>query len=305
MHIAFARRIRLAAIAVFPIAAFAMSFAMSFAAASTQAPGVPRGTMLRLTMVAPSLGEYARRVRVYLPPSYSTPADSAKRYPVVFMLHGWPGSEGNLPGGGRAAETADSLIARGAIPEIIMVFPRGHGEGFAGRSYWINALDGKKQLEDYLTRDLVDWVDRNYRTIPSASARGVIGISDGGTAACNLAFKHPELFSACGSHSADYVLERAFGTGGFLGRGPESQRLLEANSPALYAGQIVPQLLGERIYFDCGLGDGSIKSSRSFDSLLTRLGVPHEYHEYPGSHTWGYWRLHLKQSLAAVAGALH
>ncbi len=268
-------------------------------------PRPPGGTLLRLTMAAPAMGEHARRVRVYLPPSYEARGDSSsRRYPVVYMLHGWPGSEGNLPGSGHAAAIADTLIASGAIPEILMVFPDGNGLGLAGRSYWINARNGRKRLEDYVTRDVVGWVDARYRTIPAASARGIIGISDGGTAAFNLTFKHPELFSACGSHSADYVLERAFGTGGFLGHGPGADSLLDDNSPAHYAADIVPRLGAARIYFDCGAEDGSIRSSRSFDSLLTALDVPHEFHEFRGSHTWRYWRAHLRQSLTAVAGAL-
>src|SRR5438477_9518564 len=63
----------------------------------TSAPAVPRGTLLRLRMPAPSMGERARAVRIYLPASYAAAADSGQRHPVVFMLHGWPGSEGNLP----------------------------------------------------------------------------------------------------------------------------------------------------------------------------------------------------------------
>jgi S-formylglutathione hydrolase FrmB len=273
-------------------------------ARQASAPALPRGTMLHLTMAAPAMGERERNVRVYLPASYAA-ADSGRHYPVVYLLHGWPGSEANLPGGGHAADTADSLIATRTIPDIIMVFPYGGGEGIAGRSFWINSRSGKKRLEDYVTQDLVQWVDARYRTIRSASGRGIIGISDGGTAAFNLTFKHPELFSACGGHSADYVLQHEFGTGGFLGHGPEADRLLEDNSPAHYAAGMVERLRTKRIYFDCGRRDGSMAHSRAFDSLLTRLDVPHEFHEFEGSHTWGYWRTHLKQSLTAVAGALH
>src|SRR5262249_15460945 len=68
-----------------------------------------RGPVLRLEMPAPSLQQEKRDVRVYLPPSYSRPESSARRYPVLYLLHGWPGSEGNWFGSGRAAETADRL----------------------------------------------------------------------------------------------------------------------------------------------------------------------------------------------------
>ena len=98
------------------------------------AAGLARGTILRLEMPAPSLHQEKRDVRVYLPPSYSGPQSSARRYPVLYLLHGWPGSEGNWFGSGRAAETADRLISDGSIPELIIVCPDGGGRGMLGRS---------------------------------------------------------------------------------------------------------------------------------------------------------------------------
>lgn len=268
------------------------------------APGMAKGSVLRLQMEAPSVGERARTVRIYLPPSYARPEASARRYPVIYMLHGWPGSDGNLLEFGHANDTADSLIARAAIPEVILVFPNGHGSGTLGRSYWINSYDGKKRVEDYVTHDLIDWVDQHYRTEATASGRGVIGISEGGDAAVNLTFRHPDLFSACGGHSGDYMLEKGFGTSAFLGPEPGARKLLEDNSPALYAGRIVTQIRKQRIYFDCGTSDESLAHNRAFHRLLDSLGVAHEYHEFPGSHTWGYWGRHFRESLLAVAGAL-
>jgi enterochelin esterase-like enzyme len=264
----------------------------------------PKGTVQRLRMAAPSVGDSARTVRVYLPPSYSRPDAAERSYPVVYMLHGWPGSDGNLLEYGHANDTADSLIARGAIPEIIMVFPNGAGAGILGRSYWINSYDGRKRVEDFVTHDLVAWVDARFRTMRRASGRGLIGISEGGDAAFDLALKHPDLFSACGAHSADFVLTKGFGTSAFLGPEPGATRLLEENSPALYVDRIVPQLRRQTIYFDCGTEDESLENNRSFHRKLTTLGVPHTYREFPGSHTWKYWGAHLRESLLAVAGAL-
>lgn len=258
----------------------------------------------RFKMPAPAVSERARSVRVYFPPSYFLPESAAHRYPVVYLLHGWPGSEGNLLGMGHADDTADSLIARGAIPEILMVSVKGTGSGRLGRSYWINGFDGKKRVEDYVTHDVIDWVDGRFRTRPDAAGRGIVGISDGGVAAFNLAFKHPDLFSACGAHSADFLLTKAFGTAGFLGPEPGASRLIAENSPELYVDRLVPQLERQTLYLDCGTQDESIENTRRFERLLVALGVPHVYHEFPGSHTWSYWSRHLHESLLAVAGAL-
>ena len=288
--------------------ACAIALALLACAAIAHADRAPRpdqGTIERLRMPAPSVGDDARSVRVYLPPSYRRPESAQRRYPVVYMLHGWPGGDGNLLELGHANATADSLIARHAIPEIVMVFPSGAGSGTLGRSFWIDSYDGKKRVEQYVTRDLVAWVDARYRTVRAASGRGLIGISEGGNAAFCYAFKHPDLFSACGAHSTDFVLHRGFGTGAFLGPDPGARVLLDANSPERIATGIVPQLRHQRLYFDCGVGDESIGPSRAFDAELTTLGVAHEFHEFPGTHSWGYWSRHLRESLLAVASALH
>ena len=114
----------------------------------------------------------------------------------------------------------------------------------------------------------------------------------------------PDLFSACGGHSGDYVLDKEFGTSGFLGPEPGATALLEQNSPVLYCARLVDQIRTQGIYFDCGTGDESLEHSRAFHHKLESLGVPHEYREFPGSHTWGYWGRHLRESLLAVAGRL-
>lgn len=290
-------------------ASVARSLLLPFLAAALALPpaaacAAPKGTVQRLEMDAPAVGDKSRTVRVYLPPSYSSPEAAGRRYPVVYMLHGWPGSDGNLLNMGHAAETADSLIARGGIPEVILVFPNGGGTGALGRSYWINSYDGRKRVEDYVTRDLIAWADGRFRTIPDASGRGLIGISEGADAALNLAFKHPDLFSACGGHDGDYVLNEGFGTRAFLGPEPGAKRILEENSPALYVDRIAQQLKRQTIYFDCGTEDESLESNRRLHQKLLALGVPHVYNEFPGTHTWGYWSAHFRESLLTVAGAL-
>lgn len=263
-----------------------------------------RGTVQRVTMAAPSVGDDARTVRVYLPPSYPAPEAATRTYPVIFLLHGWPGSDGNWFEKGHANDTADSLIARGAIPEVILVCPNGAGAGMLGRSFWIDSWDGRKRLETYVVRDLVAWVDAHYRTRRTPQGRGLIGLSEGGDAALNLALRHPDVFSACGGHSADYVLRKGFGTGGITGPEPGASRLLRENSPLDYVDQVLERAKRLTIYLDCGTGDESIDDSRAFHRRLQELGVPHAWHEWPGSHTWGYWGTHLRDSLLVVANAL-
>jgi enterochelin esterase-like enzyme len=292
------------------IAALLLTAAMQAATAAAPA----RGTLRRYEIDAPELHDPQRSVRVYTPAGYDDTAAAGRRYPVIYLLHGWPGSEGNWPGMGRATVTADSLIASGRIPPVLLVFPNGSGNGFLGRSLWIDSYDGSSRLETFLTHRLVPWVDSTFRTLRSPERRAVVGLSDGGTAAINLVLQHPELFDACGSHSADLRLERGMGMGGVIGPEPGATKLLESHSPLVYAPEVLshldapevlPHLDPPLIYFDCGADDESVAQNREFDAMLTKLGIPHDYHEYPGTHDWKYWRTHLPASLEAVTARMH
>ncbi len=258
------------------------------------------GRCVRTQMTSPTLGDRERTVRLYLPPSYDRADAAGRRYPVVYLLHGWPGSDGNWVTMGHACETADSMIAAGEMPEVILVFPNGAGPGLLGRSLWMDSYDGRWRLESYLAHDLVAWTDSLYRTVRSARGRAVIGLSDGGTGAFNLAFRHPEVFGGCASHSGEFRLRRSMGDGGVVGPEPGATALLARNSPAVYVDGIVARVKTLDIYFDCGSGDESIADNRAFHEQLAALGVPHEFREFPGTHDWTYWRAHLHQSLAAV-----
>ena len=295
-----------------------LSLSLGAALARAQAPAAAEGPalpppptetnnhdrVLHYRVAAPSLGESGHSVRVFLPPGYSEAANRSKRYAVVYLLHGWPGGDGNWAGQGHALETFDSLTASGRIPEVIAVMPNGVGAGLLGRSLYVNTYDGKSRMEDFIAHDLVHWVDTSFRTRADSAHRAVIGLSEGATGALNLAFKRPEVFSACGGHSGQYVIQHELGLGNVFGPEPGASRLRHENSPTLYVDRIVNQLRHQIIYFDCGLGDGELEDNRALHRKLESLGVPHVYHEYPGHHSWGYWRVHLHESLVTCLAGM-
>jgi len=256
------------------------------------------GRVFKTTMPAPSLGQAKRNVMVYLPPTYDAPEAAGRRYPVVYLLHGFPGRPADWFGLGHAGRTADSLIAAGAIPEVILIGPDGN-RGFFGRTYYANAYDGSYRVEDFMAEDLPRWADATFRTIPEARDRALIGLSDGGTAAVNLALRHPDRFGAAASHSADFRVKRGFDMAGIVGPEKGAQPFLDVLSPLVYLRRSHPDAW-PRLYVDCGIGDESIGDNREMHALLDSLAVPHAFHEYPGSHTWSYWSRHLHESLIAV-----
>jgi putative tributyrin esterase len=263
---------------------------------------VPQGSVQRHRVPSPALsGE--RTIRVYLPPSYDRPEAAQRRYPVVYLLHGWPGSDGNWFDLGHADHSADTLIAEGRVPEVILVCPNGNC-GLIGRTLYMNAVQGNCRMEDYILHDVVAWVDSTFRTVATPSARGVLGLSDGGMGALNFAFLHPATFGACASLSADLVLNpKEFGLGGVL-RGADAARRIADYSPELNASKRADQLKTQVIYFDCGVSDESIEENRAFHRTLVSLGVPHTWREFSGSHTWSYWREHLGDALVAITARM-
>jgi S-formylglutathione hydrolase FrmB len=241
---------------------------------------------------------------VYLPASYSTPEARTRRYPVVYFLHGWPGGDGNWPGSGRAITTLDSLIATRRIPELIGVMPNGNGIGIMGRSAYIDSWDGRSRMAEFIVKELPAWVDRTLRTRPEASMRGLLGLSDGGFGAFNLAFHHPGVFGAAASHSGHFRLVDDVSIRHVLGEGATAERIIANNDAFAYVTRAAPQLRHMSIYFDCGLQDEDLAANRALDRKLTSLGIPHTYREFPGNHGWGYWKSHLHESLVAITAQM-
>jgi enterochelin esterase-like enzyme len=264
----------------------------------------PGGELRRYRFAAPSLNGERRPVRVYLPPSYAWPDSAAKRYPVVFLLHGWPGGDGDWPGKGHAAQTLDSLIASGAIPEVIAVMPNGAGAGLIGRSFYLDSYDGRSRVAEYVVHDVVDWVDHEFRTRPDAAHRALIGLSEGAIGAVNLCFQHPERFGACGGHSGEYELRGGVGMFAVWGSGAVADSVRRANRPALYAASIASTVREQVIYLDGGLQDGALEQGRTLHRALEAAGIPHVWNEFPGAHHWRYWRSHLRESLIACTARM-
>ena len=274
-------------------------FAAVALAAASAAPAREASRDLRLGYPAAALGQAARDVRVHLPASYGADSARGRRYPVVYLLHGFPGGSGDWLGRAHAGEVADSLAASGSAPEVILVCPDGD-RGFFGRSMWADRWDGSFPLARSLMDDLIPWVDARFRTLARGADRAIIGLSDGATGGLALLRDHPGQFAAWGGHSGGYELEMGFGMRGVVGPGPAGDRRLESMSPLSWIRTRDDLPHGVRLYFDCGRDDEDVGGNRQLHARLDSLGVAHTWNEFPGSHTWDYWRSHLHQSLVAV-----
>ena len=149
-----------------------------------------------------------RRMPVLLPPGYG--ADAGRRYPALYGLAGYL-QRGAIMLNDRAwgltiQERLDLLYA-GGMPHAIVVLP----DCFTrlGGSQYVNS-PAVGRYEDYLTQEIVPFVDARYATIADRSGRGVFGKSSGGYGALRLGMRHPELFGAVACHSGDMAFDLVF-----------------------------------------------------------------------------------------------
>jgi enterochelin esterase-like enzyme len=164
-------------------------------------PGIlaAQGTVVTDSVSSPALASNVvgdspvRRVLVYLPPSYAR--DPARRFPVLYLLHGatslpeeW--IDGTYQGFDLRV-AMDSLVAAGAVPEFIVVMPDANNALEAG--FYANS-PATGNWEDFVVQDLVRHVDRRYRTDARAARRALVGHSMGGFGALAIGFNHPGVF---------------------------------------------------------------------------------------------------------------
>jgi enterochelin esterase-like enzyme len=155
------------------------------------AAGAEPGTLTSAKFRSATLGEDIS-YNVYLPAGY---ASTAKRYPVLYLLHGRGDS---MSAWTQMKSKLDQLIADGAIPATIAIMPDAPWSSRA--SYYVDSAyrgaDPGRPVETAFTQDLIEHVDSTYRTMPSRDGRVVGGYSMGGYGALRYSIAHPDLFAA-------------------------------------------------------------------------------------------------------------
>ncbi|OHD14929.1 MAG: hypothetical protein A2Y34_04745 [Spirochaetes bacterium GWC1_27_15] len=144
------------------------------------------------------LGESGNQlIHVWLPPSYST---ERKNYPVLYFLTGFSETVPEWSNNGfySFTGTAKTLMENKTIKEYIIVIISGTNRLWG--SFYVNSKV-MGNWEDYVTQEVINYVDTNYRTIATKDGRGIAGQSMGGFGAFNLAMKHPDIYSLCYIHN--------------------------------------------------------------------------------------------------------
>jgi enterochelin esterase-like enzyme len=248
---------------------------------------------------APRLGVRPGRLYVYLPPGYDDPANAGRRYPVVYLLHGYPGRAADWFTAGQAGTAMDLLVSRHLVPPMILASP----DAAAGRGLYdsecLNAVGGPAE-DTFLTGTVVSWVDGHYRTIRDRSARAIGGMSSGGYCALNLGLRHTDRFSVI-------LAMQPYGDPGRAGYAHLDWRrpLMAANTPSGYI-RTMRFLHRMAVMLDAPQDDpGGVAAARTLGLALAERGQQVAFRVEDGqSHTWHEARVGLPYLLAYAGSHL-
>ncbi|MEK6283396.1 MAG: alpha/beta hydrolase family protein [Acidobacteriota bacterium] len=241
---------------------------------------------------------------VLLPVDYDQPSAKAKRYPVVYLLHGLTGHYTNW-------FERTKLADYGAVYSMIIVTPEGN-DGW----YTDSASVPADKYETYVIEELLPDVQQRYRTVDTREGRAIAGLSMGGYGALKFGVKYPQTFAFAGSMSgaldATSLKEADLRGFQFIWRtllpvfGSEDNPGRAANDLVkLYRELPVEKIAAlPSVYFDCGTEDPLLQSNRSFAEILLQRKIPHEYRQLPGTHNWAYWDSQVKEVLRLAARKL-
>ena len=249
-----------------------------------------QGRIVTLAFHSPALGGHTERALVYLPAAYR--AQPGRRFPVAYLLHGTPGDPRTaFVNSLHVAPRLDLLILRHRARPLIVVMPPGSPSTYDRATEWANAPGRDDRWFTYLTRDLVQAVDTHFRTIPTASGRGIGGYSSGADAALNAILLRPDLYSVAEGWSGDYRQTPAT-----VDRDAALVRRFSALDTAPGRAPELAQT-GAHVYLYAGRRDRAMPNTMRVAHALGRAGVHALVDLTGGGHAWALWSNRLDGSL--------
>lgn len=249
---------------------------------------------------------------IYLPADYET---SNRRYPVLYLLHGYTDDETGWTQFGEAHLIAERVIRDGEAAPMIIVMPDG------GVTWYINNFDGKVNYEDFFIKEFIPHIDATYRTRSTKQYRAIAGLSMGGYGTLIMSTKHPELFSSAAPLSAGVFMDEAivngddnlwknvlgdiYGKKELTGKARLTDHYHKNSILKIIETGNAEELKKVRYYIDCGDEDFLIKGNMALHSIMIDKKIPHEFRVRDGVHNWTYWRTALPEVLKFVSESFH
>jgi enterochelin esterase-like enzyme len=212
---------------------------------------------------------------VYTPPNYDP--KNKRRYPVLYLLHGWSDMTNGWIEVGKANFILDNLFAEGKVEPMLVVMPLGYGDMkfvTSGEVTWNDdtVIDRNVSLfSQSLLTEILPQIESTYHVSKKRDDRAITGLSMGGLESLTIGLGHPELFGWVGGFSS------ALGH-----REKDDLANLNVKTTGLHL-----------LWIACGTDDDLITPNRRFISWLKTKNVPVTAVETPGMHNWMVWRDNL------------
>jgi enterochelin esterase family protein len=232
---------------------------------------VPHGKITHRFYKSNTLGD-TRPLVVYTPPGYN-PQD-AKTYPVLYLIHGATDTHETWYKVGRMNFIMDNLIAAGVAEPMIVVMPYANtGLTYQG-SVAIAPKEGVNMFNDEIIKEIIPYVEKNYRAKADADHRAIAGFSRGGRQTLDAGLTYPEVFSyVCGMAPAANIENFDNGTYASV------DELKQLNL----------------LWLGCGVDDFLYQRTQDLATKLNELSIPFEEMYTPGGHTWMNCRIYLNE----------
>jgi enterochelin esterase-like enzyme len=252
---------------------------------------VAHGTVTKVWYKSEVLG-FQRRVYVYTPAGYE---GGTQKYPVFYLLHGAGGDEDAWTNMGRAAQIMDNLIAQGKAKPMIVVMTNGNANQ-AGAQNEVPpiASTGEQgmaayqryagKFEEHLVKDVVPFIEKNFRTTTGKENRAIAGLSMGGMHTQTITNNNPGMFSYIGVYSM-----------GIMNMGPQNQDAAKIEQERTAKLEVLKNSGYKLYWIACGKDDFVYKGVITLRETLDKVGLKYIYRESTGGHTWANWRIYLSE----------
>ena len=233
---------------------------------------VPHGS-LHAHYYSSATGGSNRRLVVYTPPGYET--ETARDYPVLYLLHGSGDNESTWSEVGKANLILDNLIADGKADPMLVVMPNGHPVPWSSRRRGLRS-GNTEAFRDDLMNAAIPLVESLYRARRDRGQRAIAGLSMGGGQALH-----------CGAAG----LERFAWVGAFSAAAPAPEE--DETAKAFLADPARANRELNLLWIGIGKDDFLLERNEAFRSALESAGIEHTYLLTEGGHSWPVWRDYL------------
>ena len=214
-------------------------------------------------------------VTIMIPDTY----ESFSKFPVLYLLNGWSGTHRHWPERGNVGPLADKY-------NVIIVMPDTGYDSW----YFDSKVTPEYQYETFVTKELIEYIDSNYKTIQKREGRAITGLSMGGHGALFLSFRHQDIYGSAGSMSGGVDIRpfpEKWGIAKRLGTKDENPQVWEENTVINLTHLLKPGSLN--LIVDCGTGDFFYEVNCNLHNKLMDEGIPHDFISRPGGHNGEYW----------------